>query len=73
MKVGDRLNVYVVGEGNVPYRAKVASVLHSLKYGPIPAAVQVVRADGEVMPLLLQLGSFVVIHDQTAPDWEAAK
>lgn len=71
MHIGDRLNVWVRGEGPTAYRAQVAAVLHSIKYGQIPAAVQIVRADGQVMPLLLQLGQFIVINDQTAPGWEA--
>ena len=70
VNIGDRINIWITGDGPVKYRAVIASVLHSTKRGTIPAAVQVTAPDGRVAKSLLQLGQFIVINDQSKPEWE---
>lgn len=69
VKVGSRVNIWIVEEGPRTYRAEIAATKDS-PYGTVPVAIRVVAPGGQLSTPLLS-GSFVIIHDQTAPDWEA--
>lgn len=72
MKIGERINVWLVGESGVVHRAKVASILHSQRFGDLPCLLQIVGPGGRVAPVLITMGQFVVVYDQTPPEWEKA-
>ena len=68
VKVGDRINVWIAGDGPTTFRAEVAATRFS-KYGIVPVAVRIVAPSGQLSTPLLS-GTFVVIHDQSKPEWE---
>ena len=68
MKVGERINVWIAGDGPQKFRAEVAATRDS-RYGTIPVAVRIVAPSGQLSTPLLS-GTFVVIHDQSKPEWE---
>lgn len=69
MKVGDRLNIWIVGDGPLKYRAQVESV-HPDGY---VGTLRVVSSDGQhISDTVLQRGQFVVIDDQSVPEHEVA-
>ena len=70
MKIGQRINVWVVGEGPVKLRAHIVAIRLS-QYGPVPMAIRIVSASGRLSDTLVRSGQFVVIHDQTLPPYEA--
>ena len=70
MTIGSRINVWIRDCGPVTFRAEVAAIKNSARYGMIPYAVKVVAQDGRIAERPLRLGQFVVINDQGKPKWE---
>lgn len=68
MSIGKRVNIWIVGEGPVTYRGQTVTTTGDSR----PVAMRVVAEDGRLSPTVLRMGQFVVIHDQTPPEWEQA-
>ena len=66
MNVGDRFNVWIVGEGPVKYRAQVIEMKDS-KHGRIPVSIRLVAPDGRLTETVFVGGQFVYIYDQSTP------
>ena len=66
MKLGQHLNVWITDCGTVAFRAEVTAI----RYDGLPVALQVLAEDGRRSYQRLRLGQFVVLHDQTPPEWD---
>lgn len=73
VQVDDRINIWLVGESGVVHRAKVVGVLHSRRFGDLPCLLQIVGPGDRTAPVLIKMGQFVVVYDQTAPSWEGTQ